>query len=100
MEKYFQKEKTWDEIRKGPPIVLIDDKSRQVGLKKESSNGSGSTWIDDKDPDTGSHEVIRDIVSKIMAKNKARYWAENEKQLANMQERLKKNSSSSILNTN
>jgi hypothetical protein len=50
---------------------LIDDKSRQVGLKTEKSSRSGRIWNEDKEPETDSHEVIREIVKKIMARNQA-----------------------------
>jgi len=52
------------------------------------SSGTGSTWNDDKEPETDSHEVIREIVKKIMAKNQALYAAEREKDVVSMQERL------------
>lgn len=50
---------------------MIDDKSRSVGIKTEKSNRTGRIWNEDKEPETDSHEVVREIVKKVMARNQA-----------------------------
>ena len=44
-------------------------------MQHEKSSGRGSRWADDKEPETDSHEVVGQIVAKIMLKNQERIKA-------------------------
>ncbi len=68
LKKTFEIDNQLNENIRVPPLVLIDEKSKEVGVRIEKNSGRRSAW-NEIEPDTDSHEVIRKIVSKIMDKN-------------------------------